>query len=403
MNILIINAHSSKNKGDAGIILSIIDSLEKYIPECNIKIKSKFPEIDKYAYGKVVNESIHNFTSNMKPGRFNKLLIIIKLLICFFIKNNKDGDYEWADIVVSCGGGFLLSHGYSAGTLQHLVQIKTAINYKRKVIVYSQSIGPFNNKLMKLLTKITLDNVHMIFVREAISRNILKDLGVSAPVELVPDSAFSMKSTESEKVNNLIKTIAESNKDKPLVGITVRDWNFPNMNKPMYFRNKYIESMQKLILFLEKNLECKVLLMPQVLGPNNFNDDRVISREILSGITSKAKLIDIDLNPRELKYFYSKMDMFIGTRMHSNIFALSNKIPTVAINYEHKTQGIMESLNLSKYVIDINDITPESIIEKASLCWEHKEQLKEVLESDIDDVVINSQKPALHIRNIGPN
>jgi colanic acid/amylovoran biosynthesis protein len=37
--------------------------------------------------------------------------------------------------------------------------------------------------------------------------------------------------------------------------------------------------------------------------------------------------------------------------MHSNIFALTLGLPTVAISYDPKTDGIMAALGLSEYVI----------------------------------------------------
>ncbi|WP_338788142.1 polysaccharide pyruvyl transferase family protein [Metabacillus sp. FJAT-53654] len=404
MNILIINAHSSKNKGDAGIILSMIDSMRKKIPDCNIKVKTRFPEIDKHAYRVNVGEAIFNINIHEKTTKLEKLILTMKMMRVLKNKSQRpiieDEDYSWADIVVSCGGGFLLTHGFSLMTLQHLVQIKTAMDYKKPVIIYSQSIGPFYNNFISNITKKILNNVTKIFVREKISYELLKEMGVTTSIEIVPDSAFSMDSQESIYVDNLLKDIKSSN-NGPLIGITVRDWNFPEVDNPSYYRDKYIKSIQEVIIYLEKINNAKVLLMPQVLGPNKFNDDRNISKEILSGIPdTEAELIDFDFHPRELKYLYSKVDMFIGTRMHSNIFALSSIIPTVAINYEHKTTGIMELLELKDHVIDINDITPEILIQMSNKCWNNREQLKSHLNERIPKVIEQAQLPAEFINQL---
>jgi colanic acid/amylovoran biosynthesis protein len=48
--------------------------------------------------------------------------------------------------------------------------------------------------------------------------------------------------------------------------------------------------------------------------------------------------------------------MLIGTRFHSVIFALTSRIPCVAIGYEHKTRGIMDDLGLGDWVIQIADV-----------------------------------------------
>ena len=111
-------------------------------------------------------------------------------------------------------------------------------------------------------------------------------------------------------------------------------------------------------------------------------------------------LLDYDFHPREIKYLYSKMDLFIGTRMHSNIFSLSNKIPTVAINYEHKTKGIMKMLELYEYVIDINEITPDSLIEKVDLCIKNKTSIINKLNLIIPKIIIKAQEPSKYINNL---
>jgi colanic acid/amylovoran biosynthesis protein len=396
VNILIINAHSSRNKGDAGILLSMIDSLRKNNPGCSIKIKSRFSEVDKKAYDVSVASCVANISIDPKTSRFLKLFSAFKLLR-MLNSNQKgvDADYDWADVVVSCGGGFLLSHGFSAALMQHLVQIKVAFDYKKPVIIYSQSIGPFYNSQMQTLAKRVLDKVDKIYIREKISKEWLKKINCeNKSLTIVPDSAFCMEAQQSELVDKMFNEIKE-NHNGPIVGLTARDWNFPEVNDTAFYRKKYINSIQETIKFIEEKYNGKVLLMPQVLGPNPFNDDRIISKEILDGINSKyAELINYDFHPRELKYFYSKMDMFIGTRMHSNIFALSSNIPTVAINYEHKTKGIMELLKLDDYVLDINDITAEGLIKKTENCWNKRDLLKQHLEENISNVIKEAETPA---------
>ncbi|MCL6584921.1 MAG: polysaccharide pyruvyl transferase family protein [Anoxybacillus sp.] len=404
MNILIVNAHSSRNKGDAGIILSMIDSLRKNIPNCNIKIKSRFPEIDTNAYDVSVAPCVANVSIDPKESKFLKLLSAIKLLTLLrgnTINIPESEDYEWADVVVSCGGGFLLSHGFSTALLQHLVQIKVALDYKKPVIIYSQSIGPFYSRFMRKISKLILDKVTKIYIREEISQQWLERIGCqNKEIALVPDSAFCLEMEPSSRVDFLFESIKQQH-DGPYIGMTVRDWNFPEVDNKAYYRKKYINSIRAAIQFIEEKYYGKVLLMPQVLGPNPFNDDRIISREILDGLpNTNAELIDYDLHPRELKYFYSKMDMFVGTRMHSNIFSLSSKVPTVAINYEHKTKGIMDLLDLSEFVLDINEITEESIIKTIVKCWDNRYELQTHLTEKIPLVVEAAEIPAKFISSL---
>ncbi|MBA9039375.1 colanic acid/amylovoran biosynthesis protein [Bacillus aryabhattai] len=405
MNILIVNAHSSRNKGDAGIILSMIDSIKKNVPTANIKIKTRFPEIDKDTYDVLVRECACNISVDPDESKVTKIISALNMLRRLYSKNQKiDDDYKWADVVVSCGGGFLLSHRFSPALLQHLVQLKIAFDYDKPVVIYAQSIGPFYNNIMQKVSKRILDRVDRIFIRENISQQWLEKIGCNNKnIVVVSDSAFCMNKQQSDYVDQLFLEL-KANHEGPIIGLTARDWNFPEMEDKSQHRLRYVESMQKVILHFEEKYNAKLLLMPQVLGPNNFNDDRIISREILAGINSKfSQLINYDFNPRELKYFYSKLDMFIGTRMHSNIFALSSYVPTVAINYEHKTRGIMELLELENYVLEINHITSSDLISVAEQCWKNRDSLKNKLQRQIPQVLNSAETPAKYIASLDKN
>ena len=105
-----------------------------------------------------------------------------------------------------------------------------------------------------------------------------------------------------------------------------------------------------------------VYFVPQVLA-DELNDVSV-AREVLSRVSNleHVYLLDQDLDPRDLKGLYGGFDLFIGVRMHANIFALSAGVPTVAIAYEPKTEGIMNQLGLGEYAIGIRRLDSPGLI-----------------------------------------
>ena len=54
----------------------------------------------------------------------------------------------------------------------------------------------------------------------------------------------------------------------------------------------------------------------------------------------------------EVKWVISNCDHFCGTRMHACIAAISQGIPTSAIAYSGKTEGVFASVGCESYVID---------------------------------------------------
>ena len=65
--------------------------------------------------------------------------------------------------------------------------------------------------------------------------------------------------------------------------------------------------------------------------------------------------------------------------MHSNIFATSMCVPTTAIAYEKKTNGIMETVGLENYIIEIDDITSSDLYNKVEDMITNEKNIKKQL------------------------
>ncbi|MBY0063443.1 polysaccharide pyruvyl transferase family protein [Priestia aryabhattai] len=411
--ILIINAHSSKNKGDAAIIISMIQSIQKFIPNSQIIVSSRYPEDDDLykEYGSEVVEQLTRFP-NKNHSFFKRLTFLLKELreVNRFVKkgiipSTRSNDifnyYKEADIVVSCGGGFLYSHPkyhIEASLIMHLAQIYFATKLDKEVITYSQSIGPFRSSLSKKIANFVLKKVKNITIREDLSRTFLNDIGISNPV-IVGDSAFSMIADDIET-----KELIDLDQQKFNVGVTVRQWRFPGHENVDQLYSNYIEAVAKSIEHLVNNYNANVYLVPQVTGPTPIEDDRISNSNVWGklndGVKGSVIMLDNDFTPQELKAIYSKFNIFIGTRMHSNIFSLSSHVPTVAIAYEPKTTGIMKMLSLSDYVLDINEITTQDMLNTIDKCIAEKENYRIDLTNKIPLIKDEAEKPARMIKSL---
>ncbi|MFN3334437.1 MAG: polysaccharide pyruvyl transferase family protein, partial [Caldilinea sp.] len=127
-----------------------------------------------------------------------------------------------------------------------------------------------------------------------------------------------------------------------------------------------------------------VFFFPQVTGPSQAEDDRIPSRRVAAGLRAcgaSIALIDATWSPAELQTAYGQMDIFIGTRLHSNIFALTAGTPVVAIAYFYKTFGIMQMLGLSEWVLDIWTVTDQELEQRLELLWQQRAVLRRHLGS----------------------
>ncbi len=135
-----------------------------------------------------------------------------------------------------------------------------------------------------------------------------------------------------------------------LVGVTARRWLAPAEQEG------YERALAATIDMLQAD-GARVVLIPQVTTDYLGDDDRIVERRIAGYCTSAPLRLDEQLDYRELKGLYTECSLLIGTRFHSVIFSLTSGVPCVAIEYEHKTRGIMADLGLEEWVLPIAEVT----------------------------------------------
>ena len=278
-----------------------------------------------------------------------------------------------ADLIVSCGGGYMQSHGFKkliTDYSNHYIQLLCATKTKKKFVIFAQTIGPFD-RISKLITKKIIKNAELVLVREKRSYDyVLKNFKYKTML-LTSDAAFLLG---KKTVNIDIKSNVMN------VGITAREWIYPGYYDTQKKNLEYINSLSEFIDLIIEKYDSTIYLMPQCIGPDPDND-LIISNMIYDKVNNKEKCIVLkeDYSPEELKYIYSKMDYFIGTRMHSNIFALSEKVPCIAISYDYKTDGIMNLFKLDQYVININNLNSKILFSKYEQLINDKEVKKKII------------------------
>ena len=412
MKITITNAYTWYNKGDAGILLGTVNTLKQIYNKENLEINvlSFTPEEDKKRY--CVDKNITDVYSNVlnpypyKHTKLGKLKAILKLIfkmIYLFVYSNININYlkrkykefdvlDQSDIIVVCGGGFL--GGKKLDSLMHVFQMYINTKFNKPVYVMGTSIEPINNKIVKKYTNCVLKKMTHVFAREIITYRYLKNILPENKFSLIPDMAFMLEDYKKE-FTNITDLKKKSNN---VYGITVRNWNFPNSYNSDEMMTKYVSSLKELIEYeIEKNNNSFVFV-PQVIV--DHGNDTEIAKKIqkLLKIENQKRflIIEEDLSPIEIKAMIGNFDFFIGTRMHSNIFAISMKIPTVAIAYEKKTNGIMHTAGLDDYVVEIDNIDFKKLEEKVELQRKNNLIIRQQLESKINilrnDILLEMNK-----------
>lgn len=406
MKITIINAYTWFNKGDAGILIGTIQQINKILTEqktenIEINILSFTPDIDEKHYSKI--ENVKGVYSNIlnpypfKKTKFGKMTAILKLALestkqnfTFFVSKQKAiKSYRQLDLIqksdkiIICGGGFL--GGKKFNSLIHLHQINLASQLGKPIYLWGTSIEPPTNSILKKTTEKVISKISHVYSREDITTNYLKTFLLSSKFSFTPDLAFMVPTEINKSVTDIYNTLPQN---KNLIGLTVREWHFPNSSNPSLDFKKYKSSIAHMIEKLSGELDSVFVFIPQVIFKGD--DDRAIAFEIKGMLSEEASknfvILEDDLSPQEIKGLISKFEMFVGTRMHSNIFATGAFVPTVAIAYEKKTNGIMKMLDLEKHLVNIEDINHENIIALVKRCFKNRTQISNHLSNRIPEV-----------------
>lgn len=391
MKIIITNVYCYENRGDAGIVLAMIDKLRKIYKNPEIYLMSLWPEIDNGKYGKYVTVvkpvlPISKIKNKYLRALRNLTMINIKSFKYKFKLplNKSEKLINSADIVISCGGGYMQCRNfkqYIDSFVYHYAQLSCAYFLKKKFIIFAQTVGPFDKKRIKLLTNI-FNKAEYILPREQISFDYINRYFPNSNNRMTGDVAFLLKKSPID---------IKISKTKKNIGITVRHWLYPGQDRSKKERS-YLVALVGFITYLQESKDYDVYLMLQCVGPDT-DDDTIITKELFDMLPSQDNIYILgkEMSPKQLKYLYSKMDYFVGTRMHSNIFSLAEEVPCLAISYDYKTDGIMKLFGLSNYVIDINNVNSKLLIGKFNDLVKDKD-IHQTIHAKLVDIKANANE-----------
>jgi len=393
MKILIINLHSSSNAGDAALAAVSVEQLKTEFPESTITLSMNDP-----ASHIGVEPVVSSFFVWLKESRWYwltmpQLLLTSLVAVLTYRLFNKPiflpvsrchenllRAYFDSDIVVSCPGNILQTLGrFGLPLLMSVYAMVYAWLAGKPLYMLPQSVGPLKRSWERGLVRWILSKFRIVMVRELVSYNELIKMKVDMKhCYLMPDMAFIFSAASKEMAIEFLQKIGlNCETTRPLLGVTLINWGAQNRNF-----HKQVEYEMVISTVLQTFIEQYhgyVIIFSQVLGPTPDQDDRVPARRVLAQLSKfgdHIKVVEETVTPQLLKSIYGMMDIFIGTRMHSNIFALGEGVPVLAIGYLYKTQGIMDMLQLSEWVLDINQLTVENLISKLESIWTQREAIK---------------------------
>ena len=83
-----------------------------------------------------------------------------------------------------------------------------------------------------------------------------------------------------------------------------------------------------------------------VFIPFQSPQDVAASREVMDKMKNASTLVFRECRPRETMGLVKQMDLVIGMRLHSLIYAVNDLVPAIGLSYDPKVESFMEEVGL---------------------------------------------------------
>ncbi|CAM3460063.1 polysaccharide pyruvyl transferase CsaB [Marinicrinis lubricantis] len=315
--IVISGYYGFHNSGDEAVLFSILNALKSEGEASGVKIKpivlSADPALTSKMYGV---ESVHR----MKPGELLKAI------------RSSDG--------LISGGGSLLQDVTGWKTIPYyLGVIKLAQWLRKPVFIYSQGIGPVGRPLFHRWIRKVFHKAAYISVRDEESADLLKRIGVTKAIDVVPDPVMGMprmmqdiEGVDASETSELELSTAKT------VGVSVRFWNEDRSDLKLLAEALVKMSRKQRIVFrflpfhLPSDREASeyVARLCEQEAPDSFRWELAPDME----------------HPEEMVREAAKCDLVIGMRLHSLIYAASQWVPMAGLSYDPKIDQFLNWLGM---------------------------------------------------------
>lgn len=305
-HVLMSGYYGFNNSGDEAILSSMHKNIERMGENMNIVVLSNNPLETKMKYGARV---VYRFS----------LWKVMKAL-------------KHCDVLLSGGGSLLQDSTSTRSLMYYLSIILGAKMFGKKVMLYANGIGPVSKNINRHIVKWVVNKADVITLREENSYDELRAMGVTNPKAYVTsDPVFTMGSVGKQKARQIMEQ-AGIPLDKPIVGVSVRNWKGMEA-----FSGEFARLCDEVAKRYDRTIVFIVMQVPH---------DIKISEKVQLKMTQPSYLLRANYSPYEIMGMISCMDFILSMRLHTLIFAARQRIPLIGFIYDPKIEYYLEKLQM---------------------------------------------------------
>jgi len=303
-----------------------------------------------------------------------------------------------AHVICDITGGDSFSDIYGfQGYFKNYLLKRVCQTTKRPYILLPQTYGPFKHCLSRYMAKIVFKNTHLILSRDSDSLELVKELMPAIQSEhysLSPDVAFILEPlVVDDSVTHWIRSIKADGYS--LIGLNISGLLYHNGytgQNEFGLALDYKELVYQMAAELTAMKKVKLLLVPHVVPcevDGYIESDLEASKALLQlldpCVKKHMKLVQGDYDQCAIKNLIGQCDFFIGSRMHSTIASLSQKIPTVGLAYSKKFSGVYQSIGMGDCVLDLRNNAEQEIVSQCLELYKQKDELEQRLRISVPE------------------
>jgi len=214
-----------------------------------------------------------------------------------------------------------------------------------------QTIGPFDSAAARAVARRSLGHCSTVWVRDSESAGVVRTLTPGTTAELASDVAFRL---EPGRVD-----LGQSTKLR--IGLNVSGLLMTDPQQMRRMGASYGSMVFALAHWLDGLDGIEVHLVPHVLGRHTGGESDEVAVERLGDRFPNMTVARNVATPEEVKGYISRLDGFIGSRMHACIAALSSGVPVLPLSYSPKFVGLFGSLGYDA-TFDLASGSPTNVV-----------------------------------------
>lgn len=393
------------NRGCEALVRSTVSMLHAQFGSVEVLCPSVSPDLDAKQWPQAKDLGVRFVRSAPYPGKLRWWYRAVRgmpplksawIPRSYPLPADIQSDVKQCDAVIQIGGDNISLDYTPAGLIGNTAFSEMFMSRGIPNVLWAASVGPFSKEpAIENYMSGFLNRLKLVTIRETITADYLRDIGVVDNVRMVADPAFLL---EPEPFD--IDGIFPREQGNGVLGLNLS----PLVTQFGPARKNSEGVYSEIIDFVRTVIDrygFSVLFIPHVDpldGSLQKSDTGFMAPLVQRLADDRISLAPRTLNAAQLKYLISQCRFFMGARTHSTIAGFSTGVPTASISYSIKARGLNKDIfDHERFVIPARDLTSAKLQATIDALVEEETGIRAHLASRIPEIRKRSFLSALHL------